>query len=383
MAKQLKNKVIAMIMLLVCANQAFAQEAGNMVWKEKNVYFINYGMGVNTIYNNAKWAPDGVGLAAELSGGVWFNSYFGARLALNGISDKLNVKGRNVADKVLFAHMDGMVNALNFFGGKKERIWALSPFAGAGAMGSWAENSKSLNRELMVDGGMIATLHAGKNLDVNLEAGAFIAREAAWFGSGRFLTFPYANLGLGYNFGSKRVERQSTLVFNDKTEDDATGPQKFAVSTNVIDYLDRGTINLGVSLALSRHISGELQYRMNPFKSGSGDDIVLNQKTVYAIGARYWPWICFSGWWIKGGIQAENYVRQNYITAIYGDGLKRGTGFGASIGGGYSLMLSKSFNIDLGADIWGGIDTTAEGNKAFILPNNLYLCIAYVFGRKQ
>ena len=68
MAKQLKNKVIVMVMLLVCANQAFAQEAENMVWREKNVYFINYGMGINTIYNNGKWMPDGVGLAAELSG---------------------------------------------------------------------------------------------------------------------------------------------------------------------------------------------------------------------------------------------------------------------------------------------------------------------------
>lgn len=383
MAKQLVKKVFAMVILLVCANQMFAQEAETTAWKEKNVYFVNYGMGVNSIYNNRKWFPDGFGLAAELSGGVWFNSFFGGRIGINGISDKLIVKDINVADKLLFVHLDGMVDALNFFGGKKERIWTLSPFAGAGAMVTWAENSKSLNRELMVDGGMIANFHVYKNLDVNLEAGAFIAREAAWFGKGRFLTFPYANLGLGYRFGDKRVERHSTLVFNDKTEDDATGPQKFAISTNIIDYLDRGTINLGVSLALSRHFSGELQYRNNPFKHGSGDDIVLNQKTVYSIGARYWPWICFSGWWIKGAVQAENYVRQNYITAIYGDELKRGTGFGASIGGGYSLMLSKSFNIDLGADIWGGIDTTSSGNKAFILPNNLYLCIAYVFGRKK
>ena len=383
MAKQLKNKVIFMVMLLLCANQVFAQEADNMVWREKNVYFINYGMGVNSIYNNRKWFPDGFGLAAELSGGVWFNSYFGARLALNGISDKLIVKERNLADRLIFAHVDGMVNALNFFGGKKERIWALSPFAGAGAMATWAENAKGANKEIMVDGGMIVSLHAGKNLDINLETGAFIAREAAWFHYGRFLTFPYVNLGLGYNFGDRRVERHSTIVFNDKTEDDATGPQKFAISTNVIDYLDRGTINLGVSLALSRHVSGELQYRNNPFRHGSGNDVILNQKTVYAIGARYWPWICFSGWWIKGGIQAENYIRQNYIPVIYGEALKKGTGFGASIGGGYSLMLSKNFNIDLGADIWGGLDTTSEGNKAFILPNNLYLCIAYVFGRKK
>lgn len=372
-----------MASLLVFANPVFAQDSETKVWKEKNVFFINYGMGVNTIYNNGKFAPDGWGLAAELSGGVWFNSYFGARLGINGISDKLNVNGRNVADKLIFAHLDGMVDALNFFGGKKDRIWSLSPFAGAGAMGTWAENSKGLNRELMVDGGLIANFHVHKNIDVSMEAGGFIAREAAWFGYGRFLTFPYATLGLSYKFGNNRVERHSTLVFNDRTEDDATGPQKFAVSTNIIDYLDRGTINLGVSLALSRHISGELQYRNNPFGSGGGDDAILNQKTVYSIGARYWPWICFSGWWIKGAVQAENYVRQNYFTAIYGDSLKKGTGFGASVGGGYSLMISKSFNIDLGADIWAGVDSTSSGNKAFILPNNIYLGLAYVFGRKK
>ena len=97
--------------------------------------------------------------------------------------------------------------------------------------------------------------------------------------------------------------------------------------------------------SVSRHWTLDALLKYGLFNGGTYD-----QRERYAVGARWWPWYTYSGLWVRGLAQTENYARSG--VPVFQDG--KGQAWGVSLSAGYSLMLLKWLNLDLGAGLWGG-----------------------------
>ena len=172
----------------------------------------------------------------------------------------------------------------------------------------------------------------------------------------------------------------------------ATSPsfaQRFSVGTNVADWLSLGTMNATASAAVARHVTLNAEARVNPwtFNTNDAETQLQNRHQTYAIGARWWPWYVYSGWWLGAAAQYQEYNRGG----IFSRSTEEGDAFGAAFSGGYSLMLKEHINLDFGLGLWGGwtkYTTYAcpscgkvedQGEKWFILPNEVILSLVYIF----
>ncbi len=174
--------------------------------------------------------------------------------------------------------------------------------------------------------------------------------------------------------------------------------QTWAVAANAADMIDLGTIGVEGSAAVAQHWSIHAGAKFNPWTFGKKDtfnglfsepnpDQKQDRKQAYAIGARWWPWNVYSGWWVGGKAQYQEYNHGGIITKTS----EEGDAVGAAISGGYSLMLKEHINLDFGLGLWGGwtkYTTYAcpscgkvvdEGQKWFILPNEVILSLVYIF----
>ena len=165
--------------------------------------------------------------------------------------------------------------------------------------------------------------------------------------------------------------------------------QDWSVATNLLDYVNLGSINAEASVATGRHISINASARVNPWTFQKGDPAkqMQNRHQTYAGGVRYWPWHIYSGWWISGMIQYQEYNRGGIISQK----TEEGDAYGMSAGAGYSLMLHEHLNLDFGFSFWSGQKTYItyacpscgriidKGSKWFIMPNEIKVSIAYIF----
>lgn len=156
--------------------------------------------------------------------------------------------------------------------------------------------------------------------------------------------------------------------------------QRFALSTNVVDWATFGTVNIEGAFGLNRGFSFHLGVEYNPWtfaKHVEGRQFQLRQTTVEG-SIRWWPWYVFSGWWIGMDLRHTAYNIGGFLM----DGLSQeGYATGGGFSGGYSLMLSTHWNIDFGLGFWAGSRSyrvydcafcgtlTDEGRKMFILPD--------------
>lgn len=165
------------------------------------------------------------------------------------------------------------------------------------------------------------------------------------------------------------------------------GAQEFALSTNMLDYANFGTINLQASYGVAQHWSVNACMKYNPFTYRKDTEPVQNRQLSYAAGARYWPWHIYSGWWLSGAVRYQEYNSGGYGTPQTSEGDRFGGGFGA----GYTYMLGPHFNLDFGLGFWAGYDiyTTyacqtcgrivEDGGKYFIKPADITLALTYIF----
>jgi len=164
--------------------------------------------------------------------------------------------------------------------------------------------------------------------------------------------------------------------------------QNWAVSTNLAGYAALGTMNLDVSYALRQHWSIEAGARYNPFtfKGKEENQFQMRQKT-FALGARWWPWHIYSGWWISPKVQYMEFSEGGILSKETREGDRIGAGAGA----GYTHMINSHLNIEFGASFWGGYEDSAlyscphcgilkeTAKKSFILPNEIIISLCYVF----
>lgn len=165
--------------------------------------------------------------------------------------------------------------------------------------------------------------------------------------------------------------------------------QNVSVATNLVDYVNLGTINGEVSVGTGRHVSLNASARINPWTYHKGDPAkqMQNRHQTYALGFRYWPWHIYSGWWISGAGQYQEYNRGGIVSQR----TEEGDAYGISPGAGYSLMIHENLNLDFGLSFWAGQKTyiayacpscgriVDKGSKWFIMPNELRISLQYIF----
>jgi len=165
--------------------------------------------------------------------------------------------------------------------------------------------------------------------------------------------------------------------------------QQVSVGVNALDIANMGTINAEAGVSVAQHVSLSASARINPwtFNKGDAQKQKQNRHQTYAVGMRWWPWHVYSGWWVAGKAQFEEYNRGGFISRETEEGIAYGLGAGF----GYTLMLANHWNLEFGAGVWGGYKTYTvyrcptcgrikeEGSKWFILPNEAILSINYVF----
>lgn len=175
--------------------------------------------------------------------------------------------------------------------------------------------------------------------------------------------------------------------------------QVFSLSTNVLDWANLGTINAQAGLAFSQHLSLHAGARYNNWNFGSAEKgtAFQNRTRSASLGLRYWPWNVYSSWWVSARAQVEEYNRGGLLKRpLTEEGLAAGVGLGV----GYSRMLSRHWNLDLGLGGWfgkawytqyrcprcGRVVSRDDGTPVrdatrwFVLPSNeLQVSISYIF----
>lgn len=169
----------------------------------------------------------------------------------------------------------------------------------------------------------------------------------------------------------------------------AASAQKWSVGTNLIDYINFGTLNVEGSVAVSRYMTVNASARYNPwnFRRYEKDTQMQNRVQQYALGVRVWPWHIYSGWWFGARAQYQEYNRggiRSYVT-------EEGDAFGLGLSFGYTLMLHKRLNMEFGAGAWGGMTSYGtfeyprygklidRGTKWFVMPNDLLVSLVWIF----
>lgn len=164
--------------------------------------------------------------------------------------------------------------------------------------------------------------------------------------------------------------------------------QKWAVGTNILEYANLGTLNLEASFAPARHVSLDLQTGYNPwtFKDDTPEQY-QNRSLSASLGARWWSWHVFAGWWVKGALQYELYNRGGILDKYS----EEGHAYGGSVSAGYAWLISDRLNLDFGLGLWGGrrhyttyrctscgrIDES--GKKWFVAPDDIMVSLVYIF----
>ena len=167
----------------------------------------------------------------------------------------------------------------------------------------------------------------------------------------------------------------------------AARAQRFSVATNVVDYADFGTLNLEGDVAVGRQWTFVAGAKYNPFLYKADTEPLSARQQLYAAGVRFWPWHVFSGWWLGGKVQYQEYNRGGIRSAETDEGDR----YGAGLSAGFSYMLHPHLNVSVGAGVWAGYQrytlyscpvcgvTQGSGEKTFILPNDLAVSLSYVF----
>lgn len=164
--------------------------------------------------------------------------------------------------------------------------------------------------------------------------------------------------------------------------------QRFNISTNLLEYVNLGTLNVDASYSVAKNWSVGIGARYNPFSFESRNrGVFYNRQQSYSFGARYWLWHVNSGWWFGSKIRYQEYSSGGWRSS----GAEEGDRYGLGLYGGYSYMILPHLNLEFGLGLWsGGVRyrtyscpvcgiTESSGDKIFILPDDLTIALAYVF----
>lgn len=166
------------------------------------------------------------------------------------------------------------------------------------------------------------------------------------------------------------------------------GAQRWSASSNVADLARLGTLNAEVSYSVARHWSIAAGAKYNPFTyGGSGADRFQSRQRLFNISGRFWPWHVWSGWWMAGKLQYQEYNRGG----LRGPETEEGDRLGGALSGGFAYMLTPHVNLDFGFGLWTGYSKSvtyacpecgrklSENSGIFILPDDILVSVALIF----
>lgn len=153
-----------------------------------------------------------------------------------------------------------------------------------------------------------------------------------------------ADVFIGAEASAKKDDAASENVVRSKEM------KRWSIGTNALQWLNFGTPNLALGVAVGRHFSLELGGRYNSWKFKTKKTPIWNQQQTGWLGFRYWPWYVYSGFWL--GLKAQ--YSGISTTGIWRPALETGQGVGARLSLGYTFMLSSYCNLELGMGAWGG-----------------------------
>lgn len=163
--------------------------------------------------------------------------------------------------------------------------------------------------------------------------------------------------------------------------------QKMSIGTNILGYANLGTLNIEVEYAVGKKWSLSAGAKYNPFSYSNGDKHFRNRQQLYSVGVRFWPWHTYSGWWVAGKVQYQEYSTAGLKTPK----AEEGDRYGVAIAAGYSYMVHPALNLEFGIGFWGGATLysvydcpqcgvkQSSDVKGFFLPSDIILGISYVF----
>lgn len=162
----------------------------------------------------------------------------------------------------------------------------------------------------------------------------------------------------------------------------------WAIAANVADAFTFGTMGVGLQFAVSRNVTLEAKGRYNPWIWNDKENRQFHYRhQTYSVGARWWPWYTFSGWWVSGALQYQQYNRAGIIV----DYAREGDAFGLTVGAGYAVQIFPWMNIDLGWGFFAGYHKYNKyacpvcgklletADKPFILPDFITINLMFVF----
>lgn len=163
--------------------------------------------------------------------------------------------------------------------------------------------------------------------------------------------------------------------------------QNVSLSTNLALYYPSPTLNLEAGFGVGRHVNVVTSARYNPFSSYVKDESRRDVQRLFSLGARLWPWHIYSGWWLQGRLQYQEYGKTSRLSPETSEGDR----YGGGIAAGYSKMLGKHVNLDFGFGLWAGYDAYTvyscprcgrivdSGQRLFLLPDEAVLALVYIF----
>lgn len=170
----------------------------------------------------------------------------------------------------------------------------------------------------------------------------------------------------------------------------AARAQELALSSNIAEWLNLGTVNAGISYGFAQHWSVHALGKYNPFTwnaDGAAEGVVMNKQRSLSAGVRFWPWHIYSGLWIENRAQWQEYSVSPYKKEY----AEEGDRIGDVISAGYSYMLSRHLNLDFGLGFWMGYGTVtryacprcgriqSSGDDCFARLSEMVLSLSYVF----
>ncbi|HJC26045.1 OmpA family protein [uncultured Alistipes sp.] len=217
------KKIYSTILLLALASAAWAQETpkkpswsgfvSNGFWDN---WEISVGAGTGTALSNGKnygSFGDRLGFEGNVSLLKWIHPVAGVRGQLQGgWSANYDAADRKTTWPYMFAHVDFMLNASNWFGGyRADRAWYAVPFAGFGyAASNFTDKSKEDNgtgarQSFAFTCGLLNKFRVSPSIDIQLELKGMVAKSslvpAAM--SGSYLFGMSATAGIAYRFNNR------------------------------------------------------------------------------------------------------------------------------------------------------------------------------------
>ena len=313
------------------------------------------------IAGGAQWAG-AFQLATDVAAIKWYSPQFASRLGWQG----LRIQGTQApAYGFNYFHGDFLWDATNtILGYKPGRILSVVPYAHMGVVTETnLDRSGMHERDFAAGAGLMGLIRISDRMDLTGDVrGTYLKSDIAL--GKRYMVSALA--GVAYHIGKYEFDASETQ------EPLSRDKRNFALTVNLADLADLGTASLDLQYGIARHWTLDAAAKFNPWMPKAD---LFDKTQTFSLGARWWPWYIYSGWWVKAKAQVQGFKRSGI--PLKNDGL--GEALGVGVSGGYSLILRPWLNLDFGFGGWGGRQWMYDGGRKWFAEPEAMVGLMFVF----